>query len=72
MDISNNIKHFAKDAGYPEVRHLHSWNGMEVYVASDPVSPYEGLPQYILEDGDDIRWASFAETEMIMSMPISS
>jgi hypothetical protein len=66
MDIPINIKRFAKEDGNPEVRHLGSWKGMELYTAFDPEAPYVGPPQYILVEGDKPRWATFDETEEIM------
>lgn len=68
MDMPENIKRFAKDEGFPVVKHLGWWNGLELYAASDPDFPYVGLPQYILVGPEprDIRWASVDETEAIM------
>lgn len=68
MEVSENIKRFAKDEGFPVVEHLGQWDGRELYSASDPDFPFVGLPQYILvgPDPQDIRWASVDETEAIM------
>lgn len=70
MDIPNNIKQFAKADGYPDVKYLCPWKGKEVYSAFNPEVPYEGLPQYILADGEKLRWATFDETEEIMSIKL--
>lgn len=70
MDILDNIKRFAKAEGAPEVKFICVWKGMDVYTAFDSEAPYVGPPQYILSDGDKLRWATFDETEEIMSIKL--
>lgn len=67
MDIPNNIKQFAKDGGAPEVKYLGVWKGMELYTAFDPQAPYVGQPQYILSEGGNPRWATYEETDEIIT-----
>ena len=68
MVIPDNIKRFAKADGSPVVKYLCDWKGMKVYSAFDPEFPYVGLPQYILADGESLRWANTDETEEIMAI----
>ena len=70
MVIPDNIKRFAKADGSPDVKYLCDWKGMKVYSAFDPEAPYDGLPQYILADGESLRWANFDETEEIMAIKL--
>ncbi len=68
MKIPEHIKHFAKEAGLPKVTFIGKLGEFDVYVAFDPKAPYMGPSQYILSNKEVTRWASFDETEQIMSM----
>ena len=67
MDIPEHIKHFAKEAGLPKETFIGKFGEFDVYVAFDPKAPYMGPSQYILSNKKVTRWASFDETEQIMS-----
>lgn len=73
MEIPVHIKRFAKKEGFPDVDYLGKWERFELYSAFSEKAPFVGLPQYILSDSKETRWASLNETEEIMeSRAISS
>ena len=67
MEIPVHIKRFAKEAGLPKVTFIGKLGEFDVYVAFDPNAPYMGPSQYILSNKEVTRWASFDETEQIIT-----
>lgn len=67
MEIPEHIKRFAKKSGFPDVNYLGIWGNFVVYNAFDKDFPYIGLPQYILQNGNSIEWATPKQTEDLMA-----
>ena len=61
-------KKLAKEIGLDKVEEIGSWKGYEVLVATSDQIRCLGLPQYILQQEKNARWATPEETLELMSI----
>lgn len=67
MDIMRKIKDLAESEGFDRAVSLGRWKDWDLYVADTDEPCDVGLPQYILASDREVRWATYEESEEIMS-----
>lgn len=56
----------AKSEGFTSVEFLKEWQGYDLFIASSTETAFTGLPDYILVDANNARWANPEEAESIL------
>lgn len=67
MDIKRKIKELVESEGFDRAVRLGQWKDWDLYVADSDEPCDVGLPQYILVSDQEVRWATYEESEEIMS-----